>query len=361
MSNILYNFSEKVSKLEASGRKIIKMNLGEQNQPTPKIVVKAAIQSLKAGETSYGPGLGEKYLREKIAEVHQTSPENVAVTTGSKISIYSLMKIVLGIGDNVIVPSPHWPAYRLIAENIGAQMRFLKTDFENSWDVDVPKLENMIDQKTKMIIITNPNNPTSTMIRQKTLDEIVSLAERKNIHLLYDNAYMGLAFKKPESLSGQNVFCVETFSKAYAMTGWRVGYTICNKEIAEKMLRFNQITTSCVPKFVQRAAHAALENKDKIQKKMANIAKKRALAASRILKKNNFEFVQPDAGFYVFPNLKVDGLELAEKLLEKDMAIVPGAAFGDYNNFARISLTEEIPVLEKVLEEINSTVNSLLK
>jgi len=140
MSNILYEFAEKVNKLEASGRKIIKLNLGEQNQPTPKIVVKAAIQSLKAGETSYGPGLGEKYLREKIAEIHKTSSEKVAVTTGSKISIYSLMKIILGTGDNVIVPSPHWPAYKLIAENIGAEIRFLKTDFENKWDVDVQKL-----------------------------------------------------------------------------------------------------------------------------------------------------------------------------------------------------------------------------
>ena len=359
MSNILYEFAEKVNKLEASGRKIIKLNLGEQNQPTPKIVVKAAIQSLKAGETSYGPGLGEKYLREKIAEIHKTSSEKVAVTTGSKISIYSLMKIILGTGDNVIVPSPHWPAYKLIAENIGAEIRFLKTDFENKWDVDVQKLESLIDSRTKMIILTNPNNPTSTMMNPKTLNEIVSLAERKGIYILYDNAYMGLAFNKPDKLSSENVFCVETFSKAYAMTGWRVGYTICKKEIAEKMLRFNQITTSCVPKFVQRAAYAALENKEKIQKKMANISKKRSAFASDILKKNNFEFVKPQAGFYVFPNVRVDGLQFTEKLLERSIAVVPGAAFGDYNDFVRISLTEDILVLEKVFEEINNTVNDL--
>ena len=359
MSNILYEFAEKVNKLEANGRKIIKLNLGEQSQPTPKIIIKAGIKSLKAGETGYCSGFGEKYLREKIAEVHQTNPENVVVTTGSKISVYSLMKILLERGDNVIVPSPHWPAYELIAQNIGAEMRFLKTNFEDKWDVNVQKLESLIDSRTRVIILTNPSNPTSTMISEKNLKEIISLAERKCIYILYDNAYMGLSFKKQENVESPNLIKIETFSKGFAMTGWRVGYTICKKEIAEKMLRFNQITTSCVPKFVQRAAFAALENRGKIQKKMTNISKKRAAFASNILKKNNFEFVKPEAGFYVFPNVKVDGLQFAEKLLEKNIAVVPGAAFGDYNNFVRMSLTEELPVLEKVLEEINSVVNSL--
>src|SRR3989338_7686200 len=134
----------------------------------------------------------------------------------------------------------------------------------------------MIEQRTRLIILTNPNNPTSTMLNQGTVNEIVEVARKKNIHVLYDNAYMGLAFRKLEAPVSENLFIVETFSKAFAMTGWRVGYTICNKEIAEKMLRFNQITTSCVPKFVQRAAYAALKNRGKIQKKMTNISKKRA-------------------------------------------------------------------------------------
>ncbi len=359
MSNILYEFAEKINKLEASGKKIIKLNLGEQSQPTPKIIIKAGIKSLKAGETGYGSGLGEKYLREKIAEIQGVSPENVVVTTGSKISVYSLMKILLDKGDNVIVPSPYWPAYELIAQNIGADIRFLKTNFEECWEVDPQKLEQMIDQRTKAIILTNPNNPTSTMLSSKTLKEIVSIAERKNIYILYDNAYMGLAFKKQEKIESPNLIKIETFSKGFAMTGWRVGYTICKKELAEKMLKFNQITTSCVPKFVQRAAFAALENREKIQRKMTNISKKRASFACKILKKYNFDFVKPDAGFYVFPNIKVNSIRLAENLLEKGIGIVPGSAFGDYQNFARISLTEDLPVLEKVFEEINSSVNFL--
>ncbi|MEJ2272694.1 MAG: pyridoxal phosphate-dependent aminotransferase [Candidatus Bathyarchaeota archaeon] len=339
---MLYEISEKAIQLENQGKNIIKFNLGDPDLPTPPEIIEAAYEAMKQGKTKYSSSAGEKKLREELASIHNVSFDNVVVTTGSKWAIFSLMSIMLKNGDNIVAPSPHWTSYELQAKKFGTEFRTINSEIDSDWKLDVEKLDDLIDDRTRLIIINSPNNPTSKIIDDKTFERIVQIARNKGVPVLSDEVYSDISFIKSKSILdfGEGNILVSGFSKSFLMTGWRIGYAIVEKELAKKMIKFNQITTTCVPAFIQYGALKGLESRKRIADDIRKTFKIRADAAYGVLSKTKMQFSRPDAPFYLFPKVKdLDSERFALDLLDKGVAVAPGTAFGDYRQYFRIALT----------------------
>jgi aspartate aminotransferase len=354
---MLYEINEKALKLESEGKKIIRLNLGDPDLQTPPEIVEAAYEAMKAGKTKYSSSYGEKKLREQIAELHGVKADNVVITPGSKWGVFATMYLTMKSGGNIIIPTPYWTAYELIAKQIGAKVKLLPTKLEDNWAVDPAKLEALVDRDTKIIILNNPNNPTSKAMDNKTLDAIVEIANRNKITILSDEVYGAIAFTKTKSILDYPGECKHVlsngFSKTFTMTGWRIGYLVAEKMFIDNITKLNQITINNVPVFIQAAAMKGLELREQIATNIKNKYKARADLASKKLKAAGFEFSQPDAPFYVFPRKKgMDGDKFTLNLLDKGVAVAPGSSFGDYHEHFRISLTAPDNEIEVALGKI---------
>jgi len=356
---MLYVISQRAMELESEGKKIIKFNVGDPDQPTPREIIEAAVEAMKRGKTKYSFYAGENALREKLASIHNVSAENVIIIPGSKWAIFSIIYLLLKNGGNVIIPTPYWTAYELAAKSLGAETRFLKTNMESNWKIDTEKLRNLIDSKTRLIMVNNPNNPTSKIIDNEVLEEIVEIANDNDIPIMSDEVYRDLSFVKTKSIldfSGNHIL-INSFSKTFAMTGWRIGYIVTGEKLAGKMMKLNQMTFTNVPVFIQEAALKALELKQKIADEIKKIYQQRADSTYKILSKTELEFTKPDCPFYFFPKYSnLDSEKFAFDLLDNGVAVTPGTAFGDYREYFRIALTmpeEEIKLgLEKICEAL---------
>jgi aspartate aminotransferase len=352
---MLYEINEKAIKLESEGKKIIKLNIGDPDLDTPREIIEAAYDAMKKGKTKYSSAYGEKSLREKLAEVHGVSVDNVVITPGSKWGVFSIMYLLLKGGGNVIIPTPYWTAYELMAQSLGAQTRLLKTELDSNWRIDLDRLEDLIDRETRMIILNNPGNPTSKVIDEDVLDGIVEIANDKGIVILSDEIYGAISFVKTKSILdyGDNHILITGFSKTFTMTGWRIGYLIASKQLIDEIAKLNQITISNVPVFIQEAALKGLELRNELAGQIKKEYFERARMASEILSEAKLEFSKPDAPFYVFPRRRgLDSERFALELLDKGVAVAPGTAFGDYREHFRISLTVPRQEIEVALNKI---------
>ncbi len=348
---MLYEFFEKVYALEKQGKPLVKLNVGEPDTHPSGKVLRAAYTAMREHKDKYGSAAGEPDLRERLAELHGCKTSNVVITPGSKFGIYALMKLLLGAG-NAMMFSPHWTAYELMCKSVGATANIVKLDSSN-WNIDFEQLEQRINADTKMIVLNSPGNPTSRAWDIEDEAHVVELARKRGIVVVADDAYRDLCFDKRKERQFEDGLCiVNTFSKTFGMTGWRLGYMVVPEELAKKVIAFNQITITSAPVFLQLAALKALEEKEKTANKLRNLCKKRAMLAASMLK-GKMQFVKPDAGFYLFPEVPGgDGTVFANSLLEKGVAMVPGEAFGDYKRHVRISLCKEETVLKDALDKI---------
>jgi aspartate aminotransferase len=279
---MLYEINEKALKLESQGKKIIKLNLGDPDLATPNEIIEAAYASMKRGKTKYSSSYGELPLREKLAKIHGVSADNVVITPGSKWGVFATMYLLLKEGGNVLIPTPYWTAYDLIAKSLGAEVKLLKTELENNWRIDLEKLEKLVDHNTRMIILNNPNNPTSKIMDDEVLDGVVELANQKGITILSDEVYGAIAFTKTKSIldyGGNKHILTTGFSKTFTMTGWRIGYIVAKKELIDRITRLNQITINNVPVFIQEAALKGLELQKQIAIKIKKTYQERARMA----------------------------------------------------------------------------------
>jgi aspartate aminotransferase len=354
---MLYEINEKALKLESQGKKIIRLNLGDPDMDTPGEIVEAAYAAMKAGKTKYSSSYGELKLRQKLAELHGVSVDNVVITPGSKWGVFATMYLAMKAGGNIIIPTPYWTAYDLMAKSVGAKTKLLKTTLEEKWEVNLDQLEKLIDKDTKMIILNNPNNPTSKVMSTKTLDGIVELANKHNITILSDEVYATIAFTKTKSILDYDGNCKHIlsngFSKTFTMTGWRIGYIIADKLLIDNITKLNQITINNVPVFIQEAAIKGLELRKQIASKIEEEYLIRAKMACKVLSNAGLEFTEPDAPFYVFPRKRgLDSEKFTLDLLDKGVAVAPGTAFGDHREHFRISLTAPRSQIETALDKI---------
>lgn len=352
-------------KLESEGKSIIKLQTGDPNFETHDLVRKSLNNSIIKGNTHYSFSKGLPILRKKIIDdinneiAGNLNFENVVVTHGAVQAFNSTISALLEYGDEVIILEPNWPSMDSIVLMNGGKP--IKVNFLNSSISLVDQLENAFSDKTIMLCVNFPNNPTGLVINDKELKEIKDWVIKKDIYLVSDEVYKFFNFSEFSSTfvdllnSYKKFIFIDSFSKKFAMTGWRIGYLISDIKIIEKVLKASQLTITNIAPFIQEAALEALSNKKVLEysKKMKDEYFKRLKLIERLLDNLGMEYLKPQGAFYLFLRLpnKINDLEFCKKLLlEDNLCVVPGSSYGESGkSYLRISYANPI---EDVLEGI---------
>ncbi len=335
--------------LRAQGRDICSLSAGEPDFDTPDFIVDAAIKALKDGHTRYGPVAGDPELREaiatKITNINKvpTRASEVLVTNGGKQAIYNLLQVILNPGDEVLIPSPYWLSYPEIVSLAGAIPIILSTNASEGFEINTERLEKLINRNTRLLILNTPGNPTG---RVMPINEMKALAEvlrrYPNLLIMSDEIYEFLISEKQKHYSlaavapdlKERILTVNGFAKAWAMTGWRVGYLSGNEKVVKAAAALQSQSTSNVCSFAQRGALAAIQGPtDKIRIMALSYNKRRSLLTEALKEIKGINLVDPTGAFYAFPELpsnQPDSDVFCKNALEEEgLALVPGSVFGN--------------------------------
>jgi len=349
----------KAKALEEEGKKIIHLEVGEPDFKPPEEVKTALAEVYDKGYGKYGPAKGITELRMALSKKQDVDFENIMICPGARFGVYLAITTLLNPGDEIIVIEPAWPAYKDCALNAGIKVRTIKTTLETKWEPSIEQINNAINENTKMIVLNYPNNPTGKMISED-LDSIMQTAKEHDLYVLSDEIYSDYTFKgliDMEMEDYKKSIITKSFSKSYAMTGYRIGYVIAEPSIIEKMSKLQTLSLTNVSEPIQYVALKALdvdifENERKIKSRLEVLVKS--------AKDIGLEFIEPDGAMYLFAKTKYknfDATKFSEKLLERGVAIAPGEGFGDYKEFFRITaidetrLEEGMIILDAVLKE----------
>lgn len=336
--------------LQRGGYEVQRLEVGEPDLGAPTEVRQSVAEAVLGGFARYVDSRGIWELRSMLAKHlfekygSEINPNNIIVTPGGRFAIYAAVKTLLREGDELLVIDPSWPMYRQVSAFVGARSVHVKTSLKEGWTPRLEDIEKHISPATKALVLNYPNNPTGKVIDRKTFDKIVELAEQKNITVISDEVYADYVKDSHVSILGRGNLkhvLVQSFSKSYGMTGYRIGYVVADESLIAKMASVLSLIMTCVPEFIQHGALTALSLRE-APKQYAETMMRRMEIAVRELEKINVEFYRPDGGMYVFPRIgleNVDGMNLAFELLEsKGVAVAPGSIFGGYDDFVRISL-----------------------
>ncbi len=360
--------SNLASELKSQGKDIISFSLGEPDFATPRHITDAAKASLDRGDTHYTPSPGIPELRRAIAEKLKkenkidAKPGNIIVTPGAKQAIFEVILSVLEEGDEAILFDPAWVSYEPCIKLAGAKAVWAPTNRENGFTPS--GLSEYITKKTKLIVINSPCNPTGGVYGKDTMKEIADMAVDKNIKVLSDEIYEKIIYDKKHisigSLDGMQdlTITVNGFSKAYAMTGWRLGYVYAPKEVYEQMLKLHSHSVSQATSFVQYAGLTALQGDQTCITDMVREFRVRRDLLVKGLNKLGIKCAMPDGAFYAFADVSEygSGEKVAELLLNKALvATTPGAAFGEAGyDFIRISYATSQERIKEALRRMEA-------
>jgi aspartate/methionine/tyrosine aminotransferase len=363
--------------LEAQGKSVIHCEIGQPDFKTPGNIIEAAYKAMKEGKTGYTPTPGIIPLREAIAEYAgnykkvKTDISEIVVTPGGKPVMFFTMLMLAQEGDEVIYPNPGFPIYESVIKFSGAKPVPMRLREENEFRVDLNKLKQDINSKTKVIILNNPCNPTGAMLRNDDIHAIADMVRGKGIYILSDEIYDRIIFgEQPLSIStlpGMKDWTIilDGFSKTYAMTGWRLGYGIMNKELAEHMTMLMVNSASCAASITQWAAVEALKGpQDEAEKMVAAFKERRDYIVGALNSIKGISCVNPGGAFYVFPNISSFGLTssvFANRLLEEGgVAAAAGTAFGDFGEgFIRFSYANSLENLKIAIDRLDKFCKAL--
>ena len=366
----LYSMFEKAESLESKGRKTIRLDVGEPDITAPQELKNALRDSLYGNDhIGYVSSKGLLELREAVVSTLNErygidlEANQVLITPGGKFAIFSAILALISQQDRALIPEPTWPVYGNIVRLVGGREDVLHTHLEDRWSICSDKLFNMLQLHPKLMILCSPNNPSGKVFGEKELTEIVEAASKHGTYMLTDEVYESYSptpIKSILQLADSNFIYVNTFSKRYGMTGWRIGYAISDKETIDRMQLVLQLSITCVPEFIQKAAIVALRMEQKTYDEYAKKMQNRIDIACRELDKQPVKYVRPEGGMYVYPRVEIKGFNsevFAHKLLDDTgVAVTPGEAFGDYPEHLRISLGTNI---EEIREGIRIMGGSL--
>ena len=362
----------KARALEAKGRDIVHLEIGEPAFDTPGNIIGAATDALHKGFTHYGPSAGLPQLRQTIADyVRRTrsvpvSPEEVVVVPGGKPIIFFSILTLADEGDEVIYPNPGFPIYESMINYVGAKAVPIRLREEMDFRLDVDELAGLINDRTKLIILNSPQNPTGGVLEKKDIDGIAQAIGARDVMVLTDEIYSRLIFEGEHhsimSVPGMKDRCIllDGFSKTYAMTGWRMGYGVMRTDLAAHIARLMTNSNSCTASFSQIAGIEALRGpQDSVETMCAEFKKRRDIMVAGLNKIKGFSCRLPKGAFYVFPNITRTGWpskKLADALLdEAGVAALSGTAFGDFGEgYLRFSVANSIENIEKALERVGN-------
>ncbi len=356
--------------LEAQGKKIVHLEIGQPDFPTPKHVVEAGKKALDEGWTGYGPTPGYPDFCDAIAEYISTSRgisvsgKNVMVVPGGKPIMFFTMMAVLEPGDEVIYPNPSFPIYESMVNYLGATPVPVPLVESRGFSFDLDTFRQKLSPKTKMVVLNSPANPTGGMIPREDLAAIADMLRERDVLVLSDEIYSRICYgAEPASITQfdgmlDKTIILDGFSKTYSMTGWRLGYGVMPLWLADAVDKLMVNSNSCTASFTQRAGLAALTGpQDDVDRMVTEFRRRRDVIVKGLNEIPGFSCVVPDGAFYVFPNVKGTGMasqELADMLLnDAGVACLSGTAFGSYGDgYLRFSYAASLENIEDALDRI---------
>ncbi|HKK21211.1 MAG TPA: pyridoxal phosphate-dependent aminotransferase [candidate division Zixibacteria bacterium] len=363
----------KAKQLEAEGKSIIHLQIGEPDFGTPSNITDAGIKALMAGETHYSPSGGLPLARKTVAEYYNANrrfnigPENVIIMPGAKPVIYSALCATINEGDEVILPNPGYPTYESVVHYLGAKPVFVKLLESKGFRFDVEELKGLVTPKTRMIVINSPQNPTGGVLTRSDLEAIYELAEKHDLWILTDEIYSRILydteFESIGSIPGamDRTIIVDGMSKTYAMTGWRLGYAVVPKKLADYLFTMAINNFSGTNTFIQYALIEALTGPQKaVDDMVTEFKRRRDVIVAGLNDIAGITCHNPLGAFYVFPNITGTGLssrEFADMMLDQaGVACLAGTSFGKYGEgYIRFSYANSVENIQEALRRIEQT------
>ena len=361
----------KARALERQGKSIIHLEIGEPDFDTPPNIVEAAIDALRKGWTHYGPSAGLPELRQAIADdVTRTrgvevSPDEVVVVPGGKPIIFFTMLALIDEGDEVVYPNPGFPIYESMINYAGGKAVPIQLREERDFAMDVDEMASLITDRTKLIILNSPQNPTGGVLPRRDIERVAETIGDRNIMVLSDEIYTRLQFEgAPFSIMSvpgmkERTILLDGFSKTYAMTGWRIGYGVMRADLATHITRLMTNSNSCTASFTQMAAIEALRgDQSPVGRMCAEFQRRSEAFVAGLNGIKGFSCRMPKGAFYVFPNITGTGWKskpLADALLEQaGVAALSGTAFGQFGEgYLRFSVANSLANLHQALDRID--------
>jgi len=362
----------KARALERQGKSIIHLEIGEPDFNTPGNVVDAAVDALHKGWTHYGPSAGLPELRQAIAEyvsrtrgVKVTSDEVVVVPGGKPIIFFTILALI-DEGDEVIYPNPGFPIYESMIRYVGGRAIPIPLREDRDFSLDVNELASLISDRTKLIILNSPQNPTGGMLERSDIEQIARIIGDRNVIVMSDEIYSRLLFDGAQHFSIMSVpgmqertILLDGFSKTYAMTGWRMGYGVMRADLATQMTRLMTNSNSCTASFTQVAGIEALHgDQSSVDRMRDEFQRRRDVFVAGLNKIKGFSCRMPKGAFYVFPNITKTGWKskpLADALLDQaGIAALSGTAFGEFGEgYLRFSVANSLENLQEALHRLD--------
>jgi len=371
----------KAKALEAQGKNIVHLEIGEPDFDTPQNVIEAAKKALDEGFTHYGPSAGLPQAREAVAEYTNKTrgyglwdADNVVITPGAKPIMFFGMMAVVNEGDEVIYPNPGFPIYESVIRFLGAKPVPLQLKEEKEFRFDVADLEALITPKTKLLIINTPQNPTGGILTKDDLRQIADLAIKHDLMVLSDEIYSQITYGDFHHTSitefegmAERTMILDGFSKTFAMTGWRLGYGLFPKDIAKLVAKLQTNCTSCTSSFSQMAGVEALSDRTlpKVDYFLERFKLRRDLIVEKLNEIPGFRCHKPHGAFYVFPNITETGMTSQEMetflLNEAGVACLSGTAFGAFGEgFIRFSYANSVDNIEEAMNRVKNAIERRL-
>ncbi len=359
-------------RLRREGIDVVDFGAGEPDFPTPENIKRAAIAAIDQNFTKYTPTGGTLELKQAICERHGAdygtnyAPAECMVTVGGKHAIFNLMQVLIGHGDEVIIPSPYWVTYKDVVNFAGGTCVFVETDESSGFTFTADTIAPYITDKTKLLIINSPNNPSGGLLSREEFEQIYQLAAKRGIRLMTDECYCRFLYdSEPFSIASmpgakENVVVAGSLSKTYSMTGWRIGFALAPKPLIEAMMKLQSHTTSNPTSVSQKAAIEALRGpQESIGIMLAEYRKRRDFVVSRLRAIPGVKIAEPRGAFYAYPNISTgfrngiaSAMQFSERLLsEAHVAVVPGEAFGTREH-VRLSYATSMTELARGLDRI---------
>jgi len=364
------------NELEEEGEDVVHLEVGQPDFETPENIREAGKDAIDEGKTGYTSSSGITKLKESVSDYLaerniDRAQEEIIITPGAKHSLFTAMTVILDANDEMMIPSPCW-TYEGMVRIINAEPKFVETREENDFELTPESVKENINSDTKMLLLNYPNNPTGALLSEETLKSIADLAVDEDFWILTDEVYERLIYRdeKPPSIASldkceDRTIYINGFSKTYAMTGWRLGYTAAPQSVIDEMIKIQQNSTTCATSFVQHAGIEALEGpQDKVKEMREAYRERRDAIVEGLNSIDEIECVKPDGAFYVFPSLEgieMDSMEFSKYLLkEAGVATTPGSAFGPTGegNF-RISYASSLDRLNEAINRIEDAVSDL--
>ncbi|HUA29366.1 MAG TPA: pyridoxal phosphate-dependent aminotransferase [Streptosporangiaceae bacterium] len=359
--------------MEAAGRKVIHLEIGEPDFPTADHIVEAAVEALRAGQTHYVPAPGVPPLREAVADFLERtgrmriSPDRVIVTPGAKPIMFFTIMALCGEGDEVLYPDPSFPMYESITSFAGATPVPIPLREENEFRIDTDELESLVTDRTKLLIINSPHNPCGSALTRADCEAIADIAIRHNLTVLSDEVYWAIKYGEEPHASvldvegmAERTILLDGWSKTFAMTGWRLGFGVFPPTLVEPVTRLVINSVSCTSAFSQYAAAAALNGPwEPVERMVEEFRRRRSVIVDGLNDIPGITCLEPQGAFYVFPNITGTGLtssELARRLLDDaGVAALSGTAFGRYaEGYLRFSYANSVENIQAALDAVRA-------